>query len=123
MIEDDGWSGRAEQAPLLDEASTSYPKKKKRRDRKPKERCKADPNGHVHEWMKDTEAVPVMEYSYGYSSMWDYHSRQVGTKDVLYRLCVHCGKTQYKGKGKFGRWQARAPHLTAYRWKGRRHIS
>lgn len=102
----DGWSPPAEELPLLDDESTRYPSKRKGKKRKAKERCAANPNGHVHEWMKDTEEVPVFKHEY----IWDYDSfgrlrrTQVGTAEVLYRLCAHCGKLQYR---RHGRWTDR----------------
>jgi hypothetical protein len=109
------WGRVAEPPPLLDEESVRYPKKKKRRDRKPKERCNANPNGHAHEWMKDTEEVPILKthrirekYSPAMAEFlgrdyWTrYKAEQVGTTEVLYRLCVHCGKVQYKNGSR--RW-------------------
>ncbi len=132
----DSWSHPAERLPLLDEQSTRYPssRARKRKKGKAKERCNGNPNGHTHEWMKDTEEVPVYRLSYvreryspalaaivGHEYWHRQRRRQVGTEPVLYRLCVHCGKVQYK---KRGGWTTRE---RGYRelwtdWSGRKRI-
>lgn len=108
------WGHTSEQPPLLDEASTRYPKKKKRRDRKPKERCPSNPNGHAHEWMRDTEEVPVHEYVRGKDTVihlngetmtfphWRYV--QTGFRIQQYKLCAWCGKEKVKVHS---RWRIR----------------
>lgn len=128
------WSPRAEQPPLLDEEATRYPKKKGKKTPK-KERCRANPSGHTHEWMKDEEQIPVIENKW-YTRTWrdpftrekiefrDLKETQVGTKPRLYKLCVHCGHTLVKGRR--GRWEKPAWHNGHFRkytrWNGRKVI-
>jgi len=109
----DRWSHPAEELPLLDEESTRFPSRRKGKRRKPKERCRANPQGHTHEWMKDIETVPLYEWEPPYvhsnnfrswfiNGRWSFEPRKrklIGTYEVLYRLCAHCGKTQFKRGG------------------------
>lgn len=130
-VREGSWSGVAEQPPLLDEASTRYPKKRARPKRKEKERCHSNPSGHTHEWMKDTEEVPVYEFNHSpvyFDGFTIRETNPIGYKSRLYKLCVHCGLTLVKSKGSRrwgGKWteisKARR-YYTQYRYKGRKVI-
>lgn len=129
------WSGRAEQPPLLDEESTRYPKRRDRKARKAKERCSANPDGHTHEWMKDTEEVPIVKNSWiqerygpemaeflGRDYYTRYKTEVVGHVTQQYRLCAHCGKTQIRRNGG---WRTPTYYDTfreKFRFRGRTYI-
>ena len=107
----DHWSHPAEALPLLDEQSTRYPasRARKRKKGKAKERCNANPNGHTHEWMKDSETVPLMRWV---NPWWNRKEIVIGEYEVVYRLCAHCGKIQWRDNG---RWK---PGSREHRWYG-----